>query len=782
MQWNQSIQATPTPLTLGGKTYTSGFGTHANSDICVQTAVPARRLKIVAGVDDNGATSSSAAAPVAFSIRVGDKTLWSCPPRSSSQGAIEADVDLEGATEFHLIAKTPGESIRYAHADWCQPMLTLGDGTTIELSRRPSFPGAPVRPPFSFRYDGKDSSELLPTWQVTRNRSTEPGGITVHRTTYKGPKTQLECVMELREYADFPAARWVIHFRNAGSADTPIIEDIRALDCQWSTGASPSLFYAKGSEGQADDFQCFSDTIPSMGVDMPNKPLVLGSVGGRPTSRYLPFFNLQDGGQGVIIGLGWTGQWSASFVRDLTGNTQIQAGMEKTHLLLHPGEEIRTPSVLAIYWQGESIRGNNLLRQFILHHVAPRPNGQIIQAPLALGAWGGDLTSSQLETIARQTKAGLRFDIFWVDAGWFGDSGGKPMPELTGHWYGQAGNWNINSGIHPDGFAEVRKAARDAGMGMLLWVEPERAIWGSPITREHPEWFLGDKAQGSSVLLNLGNPQARHWATDLVSGLIKQIDLTWYRQDFNMDCLEQWRSNDAPDRQGMTEIRHVEGLYAFWDELLQRHPGLMIDNCASGGRRLDLEMMARSIPLWRTDYHCPGREHDPMAGQVHTMGLSYWLPLSGTSAWADPLDSYTFRSNLTAAIGFGGPGDVVTNKAAQQWCQNMIAQYRQARPFFYGDYCPLTKTSSSPDTWAAYQFHRSDLDAGMIVMLRRVESPFPSAQLKLNGVDPSAKYEFTDADSGETVVHSGQDATSGGITWTLDKPRSSRLVFYRKVH
>ena len=779
MQWNQNMQSVP--LTLGKKAYASGFGTHANSDICVQTAVPARHLKVVAGVDDNGATSSSFAAPVGFSIVVRDKTVWSCPPRSSSQGAIEADVDLGGATEFHLIAKTVGESIRFAHADWCQPMLTLADGTTVDISRRSEFPGVPAQAPFSFRSDGKSSSELLPTWQVTRDRHAEPDGITVHRTTYKDPKTQLECVMELREYPDFPAARWVIRFRNAGSSNTPILEDIQALDSSWATGAQPSLFYSKGSEGQADDFQTISSAIPSMGEDMPSKPLVLGSVGGRPTSKYLPFFNVQDDKRGVMIGLGWTGQWSASFVRDLTGSTHIQAGMEKTHLVLHPGEEIRTPSVLMIFWQGEAIRGNNLLRQFILHRVAPRPNGQIIQAPLALGAWGGDLTSSQIETIRRQTKAGLSFDIFWVDAGWYGDSGGKPMPELTGHWAGQVGNWNINRGIHPDGFVQVSKAARDAGMGMLLWVEPERAIWGSQITRDHPEWFLGRKSDGASVLLNLGDPQARQWATDLISGMVKDLNLAWYRQDFNMNCLEQWRSNDAPDRQGMTEIRHVEGLYTFWDELLRRNPGLMIDNCASGGRRLDLELLSRSIPLWRTDYHCPGREHDPMAGQVHTMGLSYWLPLSGTSAWAEPPDSYTFRSNLTAAIGFGGPGDVATNASARQWCQNMIQQYRQARPFFYGDYYPLTRTSTSPDTWAAYQFHRPDLDAGLVVLLRRVESPFPSAQLKLNGLDASTKYEFIDADSGTKVMHSGQEAMTTGVAWTLDKPRTSRLVFYRKV-
>ncbi len=52
----------------------------------------------------------------------------------------------------------------------------------------------------------------------------------------------------------------------------------------------------------------------------------------------------------------------------------------------------------------------------------------------------------------------------------------------------------------------------------------------------------------------------------------------------------------------MTEIGHIEGLYKMWDDLLARHPGLRIDNCASGGRRLDIEMMSRSFAVWRTDH------------------------------------------------------------------------------------------------------------------------------------------------------------------------------------
>lgn len=74
-----------------------------------------------------------------------------------------------------------------------------------------------------------------------------------------------------------------------------------------------------------------------------------------------------------------------------------------------------------------------------------------------------------------------------------------------------------------------------------------------------------------------------------------------------------------------SEIRWIEGLYAFWDELLRRHPGLIIDDCASGGRRIDLEMIGRSTALSRTDF--PG---DLLASQYHGFGLLRWVPLNAT--------------------------------------------------------------------------------------------------------------------------------------------------------
>mgnify|MGYP002682949220 FL=1 len=105
-----------------------------------------------------------------------------------------------------------------------------------------------------------------------------------------------------------------------------------------------------------------------------------------------------------------------------------------------------------------------------------------------------------------------------------------------------------------------------------LWVEPCRAIHGRPITLEHPEYFLtgnadGQIRDGQTLLLDLGKPVALKWAIDVVGGLISDYDIDWYEEDFNLDPNPYLEAAAEPERWGMTELRFIEGHFAFWDPL-----------------------------------------------------------------------------------------------------------------------------------------------------------------------------------------------------------------------
>ena len=196
-------------------------------------------------------------------------------------------------------------------------------------------------------------------------------------------------------------------------------------------------------------------------------------------------------------------------------------------------------------------------------------------------------------------------------------------------------------------------------MKFLVWFEPERVNAGTYLSKEHPEWVISASGDGGG-LFNLGMPEAREYMTKYLAEVIKQYKMDWLRIDYNIDPLEFWQFLDKqdPDRVGMAEIRYVEGLYRMWDDLRATYPQLAIDDCASGGRRIDLETMSRWLPLWRSDNTCDMLDHKPATvvlavqkNQTMTAGLSRYVPFSTCGQMGS--SPYLFRSGMNAGISFG---------------------------------------------------------------------------------------------------------------------------------
>jgi alpha-galactosidase len=577
-----------------------------------------------------------------------------------------------------------------------------------------------------------------------------------------------------------------LYFKNTGVADTPILRDIQALDCglPLTRDKGARVHYANGSECRLDDFAPFVTSLGPNEHDPqgawlgPGNPLRLESKGGRSSCGRLPFFNVEMDGRGVIGAIGWTGDWAASFYRT-DAEVRIHAGMQRTHLKLLPGEEIRSPRMALVFWEGERLRGHNLLRQFILAHHSPKVNGQPAQAPISCATWGGNFADKHIAHGQWWKDQGLPLEFLWVDAGWFGNDDAKAGATVFNSGWGRfVGDWHANPGYFPNGLKPVGDALKGMGLDFLLWLEVERVFKDTTWTKEHPEYLMGPL--GDNFLFNLGNPDARRMLTDFLSNLIDESNLGCYRQDFNMDPRPFWDAADALDRVGISEIAHITGMYAMWDELLARHPGLLIDNCSSGGRRIDLETISRSIPLWRSDVQCwPNFGATAMQGQ--TQGLGLWVPLS--TGCCDREDTYVFRSAL-------GPGMVLIMYAFEQntddhfdiaWLKERMAELTAVRKYFLGDFYPLLTFSLTDDSWSCWQYDRPDLGEGMVLALRRPASPFAAMVPKLNALDPEATYEVRDADTGDTQRLSGKDLCETGIRLDIESQPGSRLLVYKRL-
>jgi alpha-galactosidase len=216
-------------------------------------------------------------------------------------------------------------------------------------------------PPFSFLYGGRPSAEFLGTWKTDRQARKLDAERTAHTVTYADPAGGLTVRCEAIVYHDFPTVEWTLYFKNAGSADTPIIENLQALDVQWERGQSGEylLHHNVGSPHDGTDY------APRETVLAPGESKRITAAGGRSTWTDLSYFNLQrSNDEGLIVVVGWPGQWAADFIRDAGQGIHLRAGQELTHFKLHPDEEVRTPLIVLQFWQGgDWIRSQNIWRR-----------------------------------------------------------------------------------------------------------------------------------------------------------------------------------------------------------------------------------------------------------------------------------------------------------------------------------------------------------------------------------------------------------------------------------
>lgn len=754
-----------TPITIGTQIFTHGLGTHANSEILVHVPEGARTFKAFVGVDLNEDTRNGNGS-VQFFVQSGDAVLYESPVKRGGEEASEVSVDVpSGAATLLLRADMAGDGVACDQCDWADAQFIMADGSIRHLDdhQHPLLLDA-ASLPFSFRCGDQDSAALLAGWTRTVNLEETDNDRVMH-ITWTDPGVGLAVTAEVKVFKRFPAVDWVLYFENHGNAPTPIISDIQALDVQLRTGHPRKSAVLHELEGDACGVTSFlpKEEALSVGNEIKRAP-----TGGRPSSiSAFPWFDFEYEGQGFIGAVGWTGQWSTRFTRAQNGPTRARAGMEKTELFLEPGEKIRSPRIVLMPYNGDRVRAHNRWRRLILFEYVPRIDGRPVQLPVALQTfdryhrepdWATE--AGQIDAVEHAAKLGC--DTYWFDAAWF--PGGFPNG---------VGNWAAKPAEFPNGLKPVGDACTRHGMRFVLWFEPERVAEGSQIAREHPDYVHGGDKGG---LFKLDDPAARRWLTELLSARIDEYGVTVYRNDFNMDPLDYWRRNDPPGRQGITEIRYVEGLYAMWDALRARHPELWIDNCSSGGRRIDIEMCSRSVPLWRSDTNCWDSNAD--WNQAQTAALSQYIPLHTACAWRP--ESYLTRSAATGGLlcQFAYRDETFPMEKAKA----LVEEAKMNRFAWYGDFYPLTPVRTAPDEFVAYQFHRADLDEGIVFAFRRAQCRYKGLILGIYGIDASAAYEveFVDGDGISTKTTQSGAELGENLELRIDKPGSTLIVRYKK--
>ena len=353
-------------------------------------------------------------------------------------------------------------------------------------------------------------------------------------------------------------------------------------------------------------------------VTLAHDGFVLENRRGRTSHEHFPALIAGTAGFGEQCGdvwgvhLGWSGNHRLKCEVKTDGRRYLQA--EALYLpgeiALKEGETLHTPWLYASHsssgLNGMSQQFHRFLRDEIIRFPGNKPR------PVHLNTWEGIYFNHDPEYIMRMATqaAELGVERFIIDDGWF--KGRNDDRAALGDWY-------LDEKKYPNGLMPVIDHVKKLGMEFGIWVEPEMINPDSDLWRAHPDWVLAlpgyPQATGRHQwVLNLNIPAAFDYLLERMSWLLGEHPVDYVKWDMNRELVQPGHEGraaaDAQTRQ----------FYRLLDTLRSRFPQVEFESCASGGGRIDFEVLTRSHRFWASD------NNDALERSTIQRGMSYFFP------------------------------------------------------------------------------------------------------------------------------------------------------------
>lgn len=461
----------------------------------------------------------------------------------------------------------------------------------------------------------------------------------------------------------------------------------------------------------------------------PDSPLLL-SVG---TTGF-------DNRHGEVWGvhLGWSGDQRYLVQRLNSAATVIGAGeiLAAGEVILGAGESLTTPWVYGVYsdlgLDGAAARLHAMLRR--------RPNHPRRARPIVLNTWEAVYFDHSFERLAAlaDVAAGIGVERFVIDDGWFGSR----RDDASG-----LGDWQVSPAVWPEGLGAIADHVRSAGMEFGLWFEPEMVNLDSEVARQHPDWVLGTAGRmppprRRQQVLDVAHPDAFDYLLDAMSSLIAQYRIAYIKWDHNRDLADPvHRGGPAVGRPAVRD--QTLAAYRLMHELKQRHAGLEIESCSSGGSRIDYGVLDHTDRVWASD--CI----DPIERVRIVNGISTLLPFELIGAHVASERSHTtgrmhdLSLRLAVAL-FGHSGfewDLTTTTAEERAALTQWVRFaKSVRPLVHGGELVRADRAADPGT-SLYGVVATDRREALFNFVRFEASPREGdAPVRFPGLDRELHY------------------------------------------
>ncbi|PTN08494.1 alpha-galactosidase [Mangrovibacterium marinum] len=455
---------------------------------------------------------------------------------------------------------------------------------------------------------------------------------------------------------------------------------------------------------------------------------------------------LENAGDCYGGALAWSGNYRLAFQVDEWKRLNITTGINPflSTWTLKAGEHFSTPEMIYTF----SAEGRGQVSRNL--HDWGRKYGLVGGTKIhdiVLNSWEGAYFTFNENTLTgmMDDAAEMGIETFVLDDGWFGNK----YPRNSDH--AGLGDWQTNQKKLPRGLDYLIDYAHSKGLKFGLWIEPEMVNPESELAEKHPEWMVQSPGREkitwrNQLLLDLSNPKVQDFVYQVFDSLLTaHPGIAYIKWDANRH-VEQAGSTFLPSsEQTHFWVSYTEGLYNVYKRIRAKYPDFVIQDCASGGGRLDYGALKYHNEFWTSD------NTDPLSRIFIQYGTNLIYPPVGTASHVStspnhqtmrvtPL-KFRFDVAMTGRLGMELQPKDIQGKD-RELAMEAIRNYKQyVRPLITDGDLYRLKSPYDEGGWASQLYVSKEKSSAVLFVFSlepHLRGVFPT--VRLNGLDPAKTY------------------------------------------
>ena len=386
-----------------------------------------------------------------------------------------------------------------------------------------------------------------------------------------------------------------------------------------------------------------------------------GNVGSMPVRKYFPFVAIENSvsGQFMAFQLYSPASWQIEVIVRENDNVTVAGGIadrDYGHFTktIKPGERILSPK--ACMAQGDSLYDVcDKLVKAQNPDISPVDNDMGITFNEYCTTWGNPTEENMIKICDKLAGEDIKYLV--MDSGWFIDG--------DYNWWDITGHWDYAPSRFPNGLKPMADYIRSKGMIPGIWYEFENV---SPMCElfNKPEYLVMKDGcpltVGDRRFLDMNNPDVIEHLSHKVIDTLKDNGFGYIKVDYNdtmgMGC-------DGPDGIGENLRQKVLGTQNFFKQMKAEIPELVIENCSSGGHRLEPSFMELASMASFSD------AHEIAALPIIAASLQLLVKPEQSQIWAvlraDDSDARLYYSLCATLFGRMGLSGDIYDASEHQW-------------------------------------------------------------------------------------------------------------------